>query len=154
MKFPAFPISIRTFHNFSNCSARATTQYKALTPFTRATLYTSMPTIPFLSSLFSSNSAPKMSYPLQKSDDEWQAVLSKGSYTPPTPVNPSNKLQNSSELSDRRAPKLLSQANTTSTCQRKESIHAQPATPPFTKQIRSSNLVADGQHILTTSPAP
>jgi len=77
MKFPNFPIIIRTFYTFSNYSARATTQYKALTPFTRATLYKSMPTIPFLSSLFSSSSAPKMSYPVQRSEDEWQAVLSK-----------------------------------------------------------------------------
>ena len=154
MKISTFPISIRTFYTFSNYSARATTPYKALTPFTCPTLYKSMPTIPFLSSLFSSNSALKMSYPVQKSDDEWQAVLSKGSHTPPPPMNPSNKPQNSSELLDRRAPKLPSQANMISTCQRKVSTHVQPATRPFTKQIRNSNLVADGQRILTTSPAP
>jgi len=77
MKFPTFPTIIRTFHTFSNYSARAATQYKALTPLSRATIYKSMPTIPFLSSLFSSSSSsPKMSYPVQKSDDEWQAVLS------------------------------------------------------------------------------
>ena len=82
MKFPTFQTIIRTFYTFSNYSARATTQYKALPPLTRATLYKSMPTIPFLSNFFSSSGAPKMSYPVQKSDDEWQAVLSKGSSTP------------------------------------------------------------------------
>lgn len=83
MKFPNFPTIIHTFHTLSKHSARASTQYRALTPFTRATLYKSMPTIPFLSSLFSSSSTSNMSYPLQKSDDEWRAVLSKGNSTPP-----------------------------------------------------------------------
>jgi len=78
MKFPTFPTIIRTFYTFSNYSALATTKYKALTPLSRATIYKSMPTIPFLSSFFSSSSdSSKMSYPVQKSDDEWQAVLSK-----------------------------------------------------------------------------
>ncbi|ELR05635.1 hypothetical protein VC83_07641 [Pseudogymnoascus destructans] len=37
-----------------------------------------MPTLSFLGSLFSSKkSTPKMTFPLQKSNDEWQAVLSK-----------------------------------------------------------------------------
>lgn len=40
-----------------------------------------MPTIPFLGSLFSSGSSLKdMSYPIQKSDDEWRAVLNPGNY--------------------------------------------------------------------------
>ena len=83
MKSPTFPTIIRRFYTFSNSNARATTQYKALTPFSRATIYKSMPTIPFMSSFFSSSSsAPKMSYPVQKSDDEWQAVLSKGNSIP------------------------------------------------------------------------
>ncbi|KAA8644355.1 peptide-methionine (R)-S-oxide reductase [Aspergillus tanneri] len=34
------------------------------------------PTTPFLSSLFSSSSSDKMSYPDQRSDDAWRAVLS------------------------------------------------------------------------------
>ncbi|PMD35724.1 methionine-R-sulfoxide reductase-like protein SelR [Hyaloscypha variabilis F] len=77
MRFPSFPTIIRTFYTLSNYSARHSTQYKALQPFTRATIYKSMPTIPFLSSFFGTSTSNKMSYPLQKSDDEWQAVLSK-----------------------------------------------------------------------------
>jgi len=91
MKFPTFPTIIRTFYTFSNYSARAATQYKALTPLSRATIYKSMPTFPFLSSLFSSSSSSSnMSYPVQKSDDEWQAVLSKGTYPTNIPLYISN----------------------------------------------------------------
>src|SRR5947207_1912806 len=36
----------------------------------------SMPTIPFLSALFSSSSSDKMEYPDKRTDDEWRAVLS------------------------------------------------------------------------------
>jgi peptide-methionine (R)-S-oxide reductase len=34
--------------------------------------------IPFFGALFSSSSSKNMSYPVQKSDDEWQAVLTPG----------------------------------------------------------------------------
>jgi len=81
MRFPTFPTIVRNFnfYIFSNFRTSRIPYYKALSPPTRATIK-SMPTIPFLSSLFStSSSKPKMSYPVQKSDDEWQAVLSKGS---------------------------------------------------------------------------
>ncbi|KAG0645861.1 Peptide methionine sulfoxide reductase B3 [Hyphodiscus hymeniophilus] len=78
MKFPTFPTIIRTFYTFSNYSARNTTRYQALKPLSQATIYKSMPIIPFLSSFFSSSTdSSKMSYPVQKTDDEWQAVLSK-----------------------------------------------------------------------------
>jgi len=36
-----------------------------------------MPTIPFLGALFHSADTRKMSHPVQKSDDEWRAVLNK-----------------------------------------------------------------------------
>lgn len=42
-----------------------------------------MPTIPFLSSFFGTSSSQKMSYPVQKTDEEWQAVLSKGKVSYP-----------------------------------------------------------------------
>jgi len=80
MRFPTFPTIIRTFYTLSNYSARLPhNQYKALQPFTRGTLLKSMPTIPFLSSFFGTNSSSRkdMSYPVQKSNEEWQAVLSK-----------------------------------------------------------------------------
>jgi peptide-methionine (R)-S-oxide reductase len=79
MRIPTFPTLIRSFYILSNYSARVShNQYRTLQPFTRGAVLKSMPTIPFLSSFFSSSSSSKMSYPLQKSDDEWQAVLSKG----------------------------------------------------------------------------
>jgi len=81
MRFPSFKAFVGTFYTLSSYTARATaqTQFKALQPISRGTILKSMPTIPFLGSLFSSSSStPKMSYPLQKSDDEWRAVLSKG----------------------------------------------------------------------------
>ena len=83
MRIPTFPTLIRTFYTLSNYTARASLQhqYKALQPFTRGTVLKSMPAIPFLSSFFSTSNSSKMSYPLQKSDDEWQAVLSKGTST-------------------------------------------------------------------------
>ncbi|TVY92592.1 Uncharacterized protein LAWI1_G003491 [Lachnellula willkommii] len=79
MRIPTFPTIVRTFYTLSNYSARvsAQTSYKALHPFSRATVLKSMPTIPFLSTFFSSSSSEKMSYPLEKSNDEWQAVLNK-----------------------------------------------------------------------------
>lgn len=70
MRFPTFPTILRTFYTFTNYTARyrPNQQYPALK---------SMPTIPFLGSLFSTSSSQSMSYPVKKSDSEWQAVLSK-----------------------------------------------------------------------------
>jgi hypothetical protein len=78
MRLPTWPSLIRTFYTLSNYTARTQTPFKALQPSTR--LIKSMPTIPFIGSFFSSNSSSKMSFPVQKSDDEWQAVLSKGMF--------------------------------------------------------------------------
>jgi peptide-methionine (R)-S-oxide reductase len=78
MRVPSFPTILRTIYTFSNATARRpNTFYKALSPFNRATIL-SMPTIPFLGSLFSSSNSTKMEYPVKKSDDEWQAFLNKG----------------------------------------------------------------------------
>lgn len=73
MKFPTFPTILRTFYTFTNYTAR----YRPI-PIQQPPALKSMPTFPFLGSLFSSSSSSQnMSYPLKKSDDEWQAVLSK-----------------------------------------------------------------------------
>ncbi|KAH7346328.1 methionine-R-sulfoxide reductase-like protein SelR [Rhexocercosporidium sp. MPI-PUGE-AT-0058] len=80
MRFPTFPTLLRTLYTFSNYSTRLSTQYKSLQPLTRGTVLKSMPTIPFLSSFFgtsSSSSSSNMSHPVQKTDEEWQAVLNK-----------------------------------------------------------------------------
>lgn len=77
--FMRFPSIVRTLFAFTN-----TTLHRAPpTPFAvglrpGTALRASMPTIPFIGSLFSTAESRKMSYPLQKSDDEWQAQLSKG----------------------------------------------------------------------------
>jgi peptide-methionine (R)-S-oxide reductase len=79
MRSPKLPTPIRTLYTFRNTSTRLShSHYKASQPFTRGTILKSMPTIPFLSSFFSSSSSPKMSYPVQKTENEWRAVLSKG----------------------------------------------------------------------------
>ncbi|PBP20949.1 Methionine-R-sulfoxide reductase SelR [Diplocarpon rosae] len=78
MRFPNFPTLLRTFYTFGNyTSARVSTQYRALQPITRGIVIKSMPTIPFLSNLFSTSNSTNMAYPVQKTDEEWQAILSK-----------------------------------------------------------------------------
>ncbi|KAJ9626885.1 hypothetical protein H2203_003341 [Taxawa tesnikishii (nom. ined.)] len=65
---------VRTLYVFSNTTLRAAPAplRPALRPLP---LKSSMPTIPFLGALFSSSSSDKMSYPHQKSKEEWQAQL-------------------------------------------------------------------------------
>ncbi|KAF7950376.1 hypothetical protein EAE96_007663 [Botrytis aclada] len=79
MRIPTFPTLVRTFYTISNytLSRLPATQYKALQPITRGTVLRSMPTIPFLSSFFGTSSSQQMSYPVQRTDEEWQAVLSR-----------------------------------------------------------------------------
>ena len=81
MRIPTFPTIVRAFYTVSNyTAARLPAQYKAFQPITRGTVVKSMPTFPFLSSLFSTSASSRddMSHPVQKTDDEWRAVLSKG----------------------------------------------------------------------------
>ena len=79
MRFPSFSTIVRTFYTFANTTSRPyAASQKALAPFTRGTIVRSMPTIPFLGSLFSSSNSQNMTFPVSKSDDEWQAVLNKG----------------------------------------------------------------------------
>jgi len=78
MRVPTWPNIVRTFYTVSSYTARTSSHYKTIQAFPRGVVLKSMPTIPFLGSLFGSSSSSKtMSYPLQKSNDEWQAVLSK-----------------------------------------------------------------------------
>ncbi|KAL8751735.1 MAG: hypothetical protein Q9184_005971 [Pyrenodesmia sp. 2 TL-2023] len=79
MRLPSFPTLIRTFYTITNTTrfAHSPATQKALAPFTRGTVLKSMPTIPFLGSLFSSSTKDMTDYPVQKSDDEWRAVLNK-----------------------------------------------------------------------------
>ena len=83
MRFPSIPTFIRTLYAFSNTTLRATPQlsrtlYQAPQ---RATIHRSMQNIPILGALFGSSSkmgADNTSYPVQKTEGEWQAVLSPG----------------------------------------------------------------------------
>ncbi|KAL1591298.1 hypothetical protein WHR41_00006 [Cladosporium halotolerans] len=77
MRIPSLPNFVRTFYAFSNA-----TLHRAPAPFSVSArpgiaLRSSMPTIPFLGSLFHTAESRKMSYPLEKSDDEWRMQLNK-----------------------------------------------------------------------------
>ena len=84
MRFPSFPTIIRTLYTFSNATLHTTgfnaARQRLLSPASRATALRSMPTLPFLGSLFSSSAKQQdmTDYPVKKSDDEWRAVLNKG----------------------------------------------------------------------------
>jgi peptide-methionine (R)-S-oxide reductase len=80
MRVPRFSTFIRTLTIFSTftraqVSARSSTRL-------RPTGLKSMPSIPFLSSFFSSSESSKMSYPDERTPDEWRAVLNKGTLKP------------------------------------------------------------------------
>ena len=77
MRLPSIPTFIRTLYTFTNATLRS-----APSPFSPAvrpayTLKSSMP-IPFLGALFSTAESRKMTYPVQKSNSEWQAQLNPG----------------------------------------------------------------------------
>ena len=80
MRIPSFPSFVRTFYAFSNATIHRT----APSPFSISAarpgvfLRSSMPTIPFLGSLFHTAESRKMSHPVQKTDEEWQMQLNKG----------------------------------------------------------------------------
>ncbi|KAL2044820.1 hypothetical protein N7G274_002595 [Stereocaulon virgatum] len=80
MRFPSFPTILRTFslYNLTRINNLPAAYRSIPAPFTRnTTIFRSMPTIPFLGSLFGSQQKDMTDYPIKKSDDEWQAVLSK-----------------------------------------------------------------------------
>lgn len=76
------PSLIRTLYAFTNTAFLGVRAQAPLTIGGAArpgiALRASMPTIPFLGSLFSTADTRKMSHPVQKTDQEWQAVLNKG----------------------------------------------------------------------------
>jgi peptide-methionine (R)-S-oxide reductase len=86
MRFPSFPNIVRTLYTFTTATAlrfqplRGNTFTTVSQNLHRATVLRSMPSIPFLGALFgtSTPASAKMSYPDQRSDDEWRAVLNKG----------------------------------------------------------------------------
>ncbi|KAK7517788.1 methionine-R-sulfoxide reductase-like protein SelR [Phyllosticta citriasiana] len=85
MRFPSFPTLVRTFYTLSNSTARRiSSAFPGAAPrlaFATTPLRAG-PSIPFLGALFGSssrggrNSSDMAQYPVQKSDEEWRAVLS------------------------------------------------------------------------------
>lgn len=79
MRFPSFPSVLLALHAFTKSPRVVRLVSVSQTRGLRGpAALKSMPTFPFLAALFSSSSAEKMSFPVQKSRDEWQAVLNKG----------------------------------------------------------------------------
>lgn len=76
MRIPSLPTLLRTLYTLSNATIYRTLPQRTLQRTFRPTLLRSSMPIPFLGSLFSTSQSRTMSYPLQKSDDEWRAVLS------------------------------------------------------------------------------
>ena len=114
MRFPSFPNIVRTLYTFSNATALRLQQPlrgNTVSNIQRATVFKSMPSIPFFGALFgtSTPASAKMTYPDTRSDDEWQAVLNKGRlsvhFRLQTQANTQPK--NSSVYSARKAPKPL-----------------------------------------------
>ncbi|EXJ95168.1 hypothetical protein A1O1_00287 [Capronia coronata CBS 617.96] len=82
MRFPSFSNFVRTLYTFGNATARLQSLSRgnsSIAPVHRAIILKSMPSIPFLGSLFgtSTSASQKMSFPESKSDDEWRTVLNK-----------------------------------------------------------------------------
>ena len=160
MRLPSFPNIVRTFYTITNATAtfRSQQPFRALGPINKPFALRSMPSIPFFGSLFSSTPASaKMTYTDNRSDQEWQAVLNKG--TPPAlsrhatlllAMPATNAPQNNSVSSVRKAPKPHSLASTTNICHQMVSTPAPAATRLFTKPITNSSLAAAGLHISTT----
>lgn len=81
MRLPSFPHFVQTLYTISNATTRVVPSASSLlAPRLGSSLRPPTPSmpIPLLGSLFSSASTRSMSYPVQKSNDEWRAVLSPG----------------------------------------------------------------------------
>ena len=179
MRLPSFPTLIRTFYTISNTTTsrffnpKAPLQTLASSPLNRGGVigFKSMPTVPFLSSLFSTSAQSKQmaDYPVKKSDDEWRAVLNKGIYqpsfhllpSPPPPLSSPNMqiptihlIQNNSVSSVPAEPKHPSPAPTTNTRPLPAPTAAPPAPRPCTAQRTSSNPDAGGRRTLTAFRVP
>ncbi|KAI6088573.1 SelR-domain-containing protein [Hypoxylon rubiginosum] len=77
MRLFPFPKLLRAFYTFSNLTRVRPIAHQSLQR--NPVPLRSMPTIPFLGSLFGSSASTsnKMSYPDERNPDEWRAVLSK-----------------------------------------------------------------------------
>lgn len=159
MRLPSFPTIVRTFYAFSNTTWRqVTNRQRAISPFVRPTTLRSMPTIPFLASFFGSSNKSDMSFPDQRSDEEWKAVLNKGLSAPPTPHHLSHHLtdnaKSNSVSSVRRVRKHHLLGSMTSTSPPRASTNAPAATPLCTRRLINFRLDVDGLHTSIRYRAP
>jgi len=147
-----FPSIVRTLFTFANTTLhRAPPAPFAVGLRPGIALRASMPTIPFLGSLFSTAGSRNMSHPVQKSDDEWQAQLSKGKLRAwwrtlmiPGSIGANDDIQSNSASSANKAPKPPSLASTTNTPLPPASTPAPAARPRSTKPTISSSPAAVG----------
>ncbi|WPG99031.1 Hypothetical protein R9X50_00183600 [Acrodontium crateriforme] len=75
MRLPSISTLLRSIYAFSNAPFRPVSLNTSTIVSSRQAIRSSMP-IPFLGALFSTAETRKMSYPVQKSESEWQAQLS------------------------------------------------------------------------------
>ena len=161
MRFPSFPTLLRTFYTFAHATTRfhRPLHHRSIAPLNRPLLIKSMPSIPFLSSFFGTSTpqSEKMSFPVQKSRDEWQAVLNKGELDilPAMMIRCQTLIVNqiNSVSCAKRGPRLHSPTNSISKCPMQASIPVQPATRLYIKPTINSSLAAAGQHISIQSLA-
>ncbi|KAF2452866.1 methionine-R-sulfoxide reductase-like protein SelR [Lineolata rhizophorae] len=78
MRIPSFTSIVHAFNSFASFATRSAPPPPFTVASTRPLARKSMPTIPFFGALFSSGSSTSsqnMSHPVQKSKEEWQAIL-------------------------------------------------------------------------------
>ena len=81
MRFSSVSSILRTFYALSHFARVRAVSETFPRSYLQRTTIRSMPSIPFLGSLFSSTPASsKMSYPDERTKDEWRAVLSPREY--------------------------------------------------------------------------
>jgi len=82
MRIPSFPTILRTFYTVSN-TTRLLPQFNAtsaLQPLYSKAALAYNPSMGFISSFFTSTPKQEMSFPVNKTKNEWQAVLSPGMF--------------------------------------------------------------------------
>lgn len=82
MRIPSFPTILRTFYTVSN-TTRLLPQFNAtsaLQPLYSKAALAYNPSMGFISSFFTATPKQEMSFPVNKTKNEWQAVLSPGMF--------------------------------------------------------------------------
>jgi len=87
MRFPPISSILRTIYTLSHIARVRGVRPQLPRSHLQKTTLRSMPSIPFLGSLFSSTPASsKMSYPDERTSDEWRAILSPSESLTPNQV--------------------------------------------------------------------